>query len=212
MELRHLAALVLVDLAEMAAERQDRDAAHQAAASLEEAAVVLDRPLYRALADIAWAWAHLTSGRATQAAERARTAVEFLSGQGYHFFLGRALHALGYSLATTDRSAARDALQRAAAIFEDCGARWRRDRTLEVLRQLGSAGRRVATAGRGPGSLTRRERDVARLAAQGLTAREIAGRLFIGERTVEGYLASVYAKLGVESKLELVRRASDFGL
>jgi DNA-binding CsgD family transcriptional regulator len=64
----------------------------------------------------------------------------------------------------------------------------------------------------GPESLTNRERQAARLAAQGLTARQIGERLFIGERTVEGYLASVYAKLGVESKLELVRRASDFGL
>ncbi|HYM51077.1 MAG TPA: helix-turn-helix transcriptional regulator [Candidatus Limnocylindrales bacterium] len=53
--------------------------------------------------------------------------------------------------------------------------------------------------------LTRREGDVARLAAQGYTAREIGERLFIGERTVETHLAHAYVKLGVRSKSELIR-------
>jgi DNA-binding CsgD family transcriptional regulator len=53
---------------------------------------------------------------------------------------------------------------------------------------------------------------VARLAATGMSAKEIAGSLFVGERTVESHLASVYAKLGVESKLQLVRRAEELGL
>jgi DNA-binding CsgD family transcriptional regulator len=45
---------------------------------------------------------------------------------------------------------------------------------------------------------------------QGQTAREIAKQLFISERTVETHLASAYGKLGVRSKLDLVRRASEF--
>jgi DNA-binding CsgD family transcriptional regulator len=53
--------------------------------------------------------------------------------------------------------------------------------------------------------LTRRERDVAQLAALGYTAREIGERLFIGERTVETHLAHAYAKLGIRSKSELIR-------
>ena len=61
-------------------------------------------------------------------------------------------------------------------------------------------------------SLTTRERDVARLAAQGYSARQIGERLFIGARTVEGHLARAYAKLGVASKVELVRRAADLDL
>jgi DNA-binding CsgD family transcriptional regulator len=71
--------------------------------------------------------------------------------------------------------------------------------------------RRRALASLGPASLSRREREVARLAAQGLTARQIAKRLFISERTVETHLTNVYAKLGVESKMDLVHRAAELG-
>ena len=60
--------------------------------------------------------------------------------------------------------------------------------------------------------LSTRERQVARLAVDGLTAREIGEQLFISPRTVETHLASVYAKLGVRSKVELTRRASELAL
>jgi DNA-binding CsgD family transcriptional regulator len=69
---------------------------------------------------------------------------------------------------------------------------------------------------RGPASvgerLTPRELQVAELAVQGHTAKEMAAALSIGERTVESHLANVYAKLGVRSKLELVRFAARLGL
>jgi DNA-binding CsgD family transcriptional regulator len=103
-------------------------------------------------------------------------------------------------------------LERAAAIFEEGGGVWRRGRALEALRRLGSAGRRAAAAALGPSSLTRREREVARLAAQGMSAKQISQTLFVGERTVETHLGNVYAKLGVRSKLQLVRRAVELGL
>jgi DNA-binding CsgD family transcriptional regulator len=60
--------------------------------------------------------------------------------------------------------------------------------------------------------LSPREREVARLAIAGHTAREIGAQLFISPRTVETHLANVYAKLGVRSKLELVGRAADLAL
>jgi DNA-binding CsgD family transcriptional regulator len=110
------------------------------------------------------------------------------------------------------RAEAVGALERAAALHEQCGGTWRRDRALEALRRLGTAGRRAAAAALGPGSLTRREQEVARLAATGMNAKEIAETLFVGKRTVESHLASVYAKLGVDSKLQLVRRAAELGL
>jgi DNA-binding NarL/FixJ family response regulator len=60
-------------------------------------------------------------------------------------------------------------------------------------------------------SLTRRELEVARLAAEGYTAAEIGGRLNIGDRTVESHLASAYSKLQIRSRVQLMRMASRLG-
>lgn len=62
----------------------------------------------------------------------------------------------------------------------------------------------------GPEALTRRERHVAALAAQGLSAREIGEQLFISERTAESHIAHAYLKLGINSRVELARRAAEF--
>ena len=51
--------------------------------------------------------------------------------------------------------------------------------------------------------LTSTEEQIARLAAAGLTNREIAGRAFISPKTVEANLSRVYAKLGVRSRAQL---------
>jgi class 3 adenylate cyclase/DNA-binding CsgD family transcriptional regulator len=206
----HFAAPVLVDLAEVSAVTQRADMAREAAAQLEGIARHLQRDLYRALAGLGDAWANLASGTPHRGADPAGRAAELLRPTGYRAFLGRALEALGRSLSTGDRPRAAESLQEAAAAFETCGARWRRDRSLEALRALGSRGRRIAATALGPASLTRRERQVARLAAQGHTIRQIGERLFIGEHTVETHLSNVYAKLGVRSKSELVGRVSEF--
>jgi DNA-binding CsgD family transcriptional regulator len=52
-------------------------------------------------------------------------------------------------------------------------------------------------------SLTRREREVATLVAQGLTNREIATRLFISERTAESHVEQIRGKLGVHSRVQI---------
>jgi len=52
-------------------------------------------------------------------------------------------------------------------------------------------------------SLTTREREIATLAALGGTNREIADRLVVSVRTVEGHLYRAYAKLGVSNRDEL---------
>ena len=51
--------------------------------------------------------------------------------------------------------------------------------------------------------LTRRELEVAHLAAQGMTDREIADLLVVSVRTVESHLAAAYRKLGITSRREL---------
>jgi DNA-binding CsgD family transcriptional regulator len=60
----------------------------------------------------------------------------------------------------------------------------------------------------GVGSLTHRELQVARLAAQGYTALEIGAQLHIVDRTVESHLASAYSKLRINSQPELMRMVS----
>ena len=99
-----------------------------------------------------------------------------------------------------------------------------------VLRLLSLAGRqatygsqgaaRVALSGTELGTLdnqlqrlTKRERQVAELVAEGRSAREIARHLHIGRRTVETHVARTYAKLGITSRVELIlRRAASNAL
>ena len=52
-------------------------------------------------------------------------------------------------------------------------------------------------------TLTRREREIASLVAEGLTNREIAERLFIAERTAEGHVESIRNKLGFRSRTQV---------
>jgi class 3 adenylate cyclase/DNA-binding CsgD family transcriptional regulator len=207
------AALALVDQAELEAdEGGDPEVVRQAAGHLQAIAARTDRDFYGGFAAFGRALAELAGGDARSAARPADEAVAVFSSLGYRLLEGRALVVLGRTRAQFDRSAALDAFQRAATTFETCGAVWRREQAKTLMRGLGGRGRKVAVAGAGPGALTRREREVAQLAAKGQTARQIADALFVGERTVEGHLASVYAKLGISSKVDLARRAAELGL
>ncbi len=71
---------------------------------------------------------------------------------------------------------------------------------------------RAAALAIGPEALSRREREVVRLAIDGQTAPEIARRLYVSDRTVETHLANAYIKLGVASRVELARKAEALGL
>ena len=55
-----------------------------------------------------------------------------------------------------------------------------------------------------PEQLTRRESEIAQLAAQGLRDKDIADELVLSVRTVESHLATAYRKLGIASRRELV--------
>ncbi|HSB00601.1 MAG TPA: response regulator transcription factor [Anaerolineales bacterium] len=61
-------------------------------------------------------------------------------------------------------------------------------------------------------SLTERELDVLRLAAQGFTNKAIGVQLNISDRTVQGHLAHIFAKLQASSRTEAVMRAVSLGL
>jgi DNA-binding CsgD family transcriptional regulator len=103
---------------------------------------------------------------------------------------------------------AREAYARASSVFEAAGER-RRSRQAVALREkcdheLGERFREGQFIAAAPTvRLTRREQDIVELAVQGLTDREIAQRLMVSVRTVEGHLYRTYVKLGVRSRDEL---------
>ena len=63
-----------------------------------------------------------------------------------------------------------------------------------------------------PAGLTKREAEVLRLMAKGLTNAGIAEQLVISPVTVNSYLRSIYSKLGVSSRIGAMRYATDHNL
>ena len=59
--------------------------------------------------------------------------------------------------------------------------------------------------------LTERELDVLRLAAKGFTNKAIGVQLNISDRTVQGHLAHIFAKLQANSRTEAVMRGVSLG-
>ena len=62
------------------------------------------------------------------------------------------------------------------------------------------------------GDLTDREMEIARMLAQGLTARSIGTRLGISDRTVSTHIGSLYRRLGVNNRVDAVRELMRRGL
>jgi two-component system, NarL family, response regulator LiaR len=63
-----------------------------------------------------------------------------------------------------------------------------------------------------PETLTRRENEVLRLLARGLSNKEIAHHLSVGEKTVKTYVSNVLVKLGVQSRTQAALSAVRLGL
>lgn len=77
-------------------------------------------------------------------------------------------------------------------------------RVLGVRRRIGSPQRRRA----GWDGLTESELRVARLAARGLTNRQIGEQLFLSPHTVSSHLRHTFTKLEISSRVELARMAT----
>ena len=98
-------------------------------------------------------------------------------------------------------------MREALETFETLGAHTWAERARQELRASGETARRradvVAT------QLTPSEAQIAGLVRQGLSNKDVAGRLFVSPRTVDFHLRNVYTKLGITSRTELAALASD---
>ncbi|MFC5719906.1 AAA family ATPase [Streptomyces gamaensis] len=211
------------------------DAAHAtfallAAADGVEAAVRAGRPdaalpharLLRDWADrtgVAWAAAAADRGEALllaadapeEAELRFRRALETPGAASRPFEHARTRLLYGQWLRRARRRTdARVQLAAAAETFRRLGAAPLLDRALSEQELTGQQPRRD---GSGHGAtLTPQELRVARLAAEGLTNREIAAQLLISPRTVGHHLSNVFPKLGIVSRAELSRVDFDNGM
>lgn len=97
------------------------------------------------------------------------------------------------------REEARRHLRRALEIFEGLGAEFWIERTRSELELSGETLQQPRTVA----TLTRQERQVAKIVARGATNREAAATLFVNHKTIEYHLGNVYRKLAVRSRTEL---------
>ena len=92
------------------------------------------------------------------------------------------------------------------------GQVWANSKELRfLLEALGEALPMRIVDTRGAGLLSRREQEVVRCVAEGLSNREIAQRLGLTEHTVKNYLFRIFDKLGVSKRVEVVLYAYSMG-
>ena len=95
----------------------------------------------------------------------------------------------------------------ALEVYAQCGATWDAGRVRSRLRALGIRRRlaKPARPTRGWAGLTESELRVVRLVSEGLTNRDVAARMFLSPHTVSMHLRHAFAKLDINSRVELTR-------
>ncbi|MFT3891000.1 MAG: response regulator transcription factor [Anaerolineales bacterium] len=119
-------------------------------------------------------------------------------------FRGLQAGARGYLLKDTDRSTLFNTIRAAA-----------RGETLlkpEIMARVLSQANKPKTGSNATVSLTERELEVLTSVARGERSKEIALQLGISERTVKAHLASIYEKLGVDSRAGAIAIAAQMGI
>jgi DNA-binding NarL/FixJ family response regulator len=110
-----------------------------------------------------------------------------------------------------DAARARSALTGAVRLYAELGATWDIRRADARLRRRGirrgprSTHRRATT---GWAALTPSEVNIARMVAEGLSNPDIAGELFLSRRTVQTHVSNILGKLGLRSRVDIVRASS----
>ena len=175
-------------------------AAAAAAAHLSAAAEALQVPGLMALA-------HLNAGRVASA-DGGDAVPHLLAGlalveEGEWPSVRGELHLeLAKALKPNDPSASITEARAALAVFERIGARRAADQAAVLLRSMGVTARSAGAVRAKLGSLSRREREVLRLLAEGLSNADIAKQLFITPKTAEHHVGSILSKLDLRSRAE----------
>ncbi|MFG2005368.1 ATP-binding protein [Spirillospora sp. NPDC048911] len=153
------------------------------------------------------------AGRAERAANLLAAGDEALAHQHWHRRLCRSL-ALEAAVADGWGDPV-PALRTDLAAFERTGETRLARTTRDLLRRAGAPtrrgrGRTPVPSGLRAAGVTSREMDVLMLLTEGLTNRQIAERLFLSHRTVDTHVASLLAKTGTASRLELRARSGAY--
>jgi DNA-binding CsgD family transcriptional regulator len=201
----HLVALIMSpDYVEAASRAGNEDGARDRLEAFER--FVRDIPLPWGAALAAHCRGLLTGGAGAE--NEFRRAIDLHPIRSRPFARARSELALGQLLRRErKRREARTHLRVALEAFQRVGAHpWAE----LARRELRASGETVRS--REPGSardLTPQELQIARMAATGARNRQIAAELFLSPRTVDYHLRKVFSKLGLSSRLELVRLSLD---
>ncbi|WP_245666651.1 AAA family ATPase [Actinomadura latina] len=202
-ELNH-AMRTLLELVEAAVHTGDHALAEQAFERL--AGVTRPVGTNWALAVLAMAEGQLRAG--DEAEPLYLEAIQRFADERIPIMVGRCNLLYGEALRRARRPAdARERLRTAHEVLSRCGLNGFAER---AARELSAAGE--APRVRAPGTaaaLTDQELNVARLAREGLTNRDIGARLFISARTAEYHLRKVFMKLGIKGRAELRTALAD---
>ncbi len=198
------AAPLLAQLVEARLLEGHHDGAGAAASALERIAEERPRERVEALAIAARGRIALAEGR-EDAADLLLEAVNRFAELGSRLDAARTRLELAHALASASPEVAIDAARHARTELEALGAIRDADAAAALMRSLGAKGR---AGPRAAGLLSRRETEVLRLLADGLSNREIAERLFISPKTVEHHLGRIYGKLGMSTRAEAAAYAA----
>jgi DNA-binding NarL/FixJ family response regulator len=199
-----LAAPLLAQLVEARLLEGHRDGAAAAASALERIAEQRPRERVEALALAARGRIALAEGR-DDAAGLLHEAVNRFAELGGRLEAARTRLDLAHALAASSPELAIDAARHARVELEALGANRDADAAAALMRSLGAKGR---AGPRAAGLLSRRETEVLRLLADGLSNRAIAERLFISPKTVEHHVSRIYAKLNLSTRAEAAAYAA----
>jgi DNA-binding CsgD family transcriptional regulator len=174
------------------------DAARETLAEYERVAALTDAPLLRA--QVTYVRPLLAS--AGDAEALFQTALEDGELSSWRCYRGRLLLAYGAWLRRQRRAAeSRVPLRVAAQAFDALGFVGMSERARQELRASGEASR--PRAPEAWDQLSPQELQIARMAAAGMTNRQIGEKLYLSHRTIGSHLYRIFPKLGITSRAEL---------